>query len=272
MRPRPERRVVEITPPKIAVKAVLRLPSLGMKQVRDHGNIIDEERQRRHDLTAITHENDQLSTAPIEIVLDKPARGDDCNQGLRACRIFTNDTHADYVTGSTIVIPGLPWKSLKELQRGTFQPDTCSPLVRALTVDGKGGQWRESGGQITACVMFYMEQIFRGTPFEMFLDMNELAIKDIDKESERQPATLKNPTIRLRLAADLAFWHANYLAAIDNSPTGMPITEHYFRQFEQQNFFPQSKERTGNNLFGQIVWRILRRKRNQILAAAKQPA
>lgn len=77
---------------------------------------------------------------------------------------------------------------------------------------------------------------------------------------------MKDRQILSRSHIGLHRWVAEYLEAIDRSPTSRPVTDRYYAQLMGMEISDQEKTDLGCMLFGEVILNELNKKREAIMA------
>lgn len=190
-------------------------------------------------------------------------------------RLYTGKFE-DRKDGISILIPGM---STQELEQDTFgadmapnrkgKPGLLPTMVRALTVDGRGGQldWDEDAPP-QACLWFFIERAFAAHPHEgsiAFLRGRKGSKKRGDYKSWTLPGNFKE----IQERGFNRWLKETYLPGTKTSVTHCPITERYFLQLQRTGMSHAKKDDLGEAFFGEYTYRVLQGKRRQIRAAQR---
>lgn len=175
----------------------------------------------------------------------------------------------------SVLVPGL---SISELRQDVTQADIVhnkrdprtlpSTLVRALTINGKGGELDWRNGAPAPCAWFFVENYLAKNP--QTADIYSLK----GRRGRREYGNYKEwylPAEFRESQADLFNrWLVTHNSSASQYPTHRPITERYYLQLQRAGLDGSSKDDLGKQFFGTYTYQLLEGRRRQIEEAHRR--
>lgn len=240
--------------------AILRL-NVGMDNVRAMGNLALQNRAIFHGIRSESHTRFQF---------EKLIRGDHPKGNTGSTLFVTNSNDPNGNAPSSLIVRGLSLKALDKEADRFFnstdpKPELCS-LVSALTVDGQGGRFTYDENRFSACMLYYLENMYAATlrPMVDRVTLDRIGIRQssgfVPNRTDLMPA---------QRACFEEWLHRYYLPKAAISPTKRPVTERYYWQLKEDGLPPGEERAIGENFFADYIWRMLEAKQTEILKVAR---
>lgn len=207
----------------------------------------------------ISNEEDGSSAAV------RPSRGDDPVKEDSYRLFFGSGDNPDGTT--RLLINGF---SIAELdadcdaqfnkRSGYWRPGA---VVKALTIDGRGGEMDWEQGLQQPCAWYFIENIFAKPPTDVRIDHFK-GSRGKRNDPHRAEWTLP---LGFQRAAQQNFDHwfrKIYLPRAQNSVTKRPITEEYFAQLQRSRLDRTKRAEAGEKFFGETNYELLYKQRRKI--------
>lgn len=232
-------------------RAVLRLDTTPGDE-RIVGSLIQQHRRRMHRVG--------YSSQEALVIFFDPLRGDEPPSSTEA-RLYLHDTN-NVSSPATLVVNGL---SLADLERDADRFVLCggtpffnTTLLKALTVDGFGGQvnWTD-GSTFSAAILYYLENIYARVPAAQLEKVGTTSRNGVFYEQ----ADVLNPQVQ-----DLNSWYDRYyMPQVLRCPTHRPFTETYFAQLREEGLPAGEEADIGEKFFTDYTYRRMKAMEDEIL-------
>ena len=242
-----------------ACTALIRLEGLGSEKARRSGNILhDRELRRKHSIA-----NDRQGSFNLKNLLEGnlPLHG-------HSSRLFEVDNE-EGTARSSLLLADLRLSDIERDADEFFNQSEKAPwrpmtVVKALTVDGQGGEFTYEDGQIGACPWLYVELGFIVCPAAA--DLVRISAK---RDTWSEPRRLGHPFM-VTQEENLYRWFQRYRGVKDKSPTRRPVAERYYSQLKELGLQVGEERDLGVVLFGPEIFARMEAQRNEIFKALKR--
>ncbi len=237
-------------------RAVLRL-NVGLSELRIVGNLANQDRADFHSIEAGA--NNKMSYQGL-------LRGDDTVGIPKSTLFVTNSDDPNGNAPSSLVLGGLSLKALEAEADRFFNSTRPKPemtsIVSALTVDGRGGHFTYDEYGFSACMLYYLENMYAATTQPM---VDRIELERIGFRDQSGFIRPHAPLIPAQRASFEEWLYGFYLPAVAEAPTRRPITEQYYRQLKTRGLGQGEEKDIGEDFFTDYIWKILEKKQGEIL-------